>query len=182
MWDELLPKVYPLLPPEYFTADAHGVLEPRHMYDIHINYMGCHTTPHCDNFNFDGPGDMIVNINVCGTGLLAFDIQEIETKDIYNEKKMKYFPPDERKFVNSEGVWLEPGDMTFFRGEKRYGQTHSIWRAVEPKKLKDMDMFKQGSNTKNQAFFDPSLRISVTLRFGEPTADGLEFYKQGQTI
>ena len=55
-----------------------------YLYDITFFYSTCETPLHVDDYDGDGPGHVIMNFNLMGTGLLVFNVKYSHALHTYN--------------------------------------------------------------------------------------------------
>jgi hypothetical protein len=136
-----------------FVAKEHGGV----VYHFGINYMGAHTIHHTDEYLTDGPGHVISNLVLQGSGLLYFyeDRLRPDSKEGGHEDDRAAYAAEQR-----------PGDCIEFSDDARVFPMHGV--------VKDLPMVElPRSATRTKPAFDgtpgwdENMRVVATIRGGE---------------
>jgi hypothetical protein len=136
-WKDLVNSVRSWLPPDLQEF-------AKVVYDPTIIISGTITPDHVDEINWDGPGEVIVNLCLNGDGLLVFSSEANTDAD----------------FV---GCYMPPNSWIAFTGQLRCAGTHQVLRLEPRPVMLDFSLKKPR----------PSDRIVLCFRFGEATKGSL---------
>ena len=132
----------------------------KHVWDITVNFSTCVTPDHVDEYHYDGPGHVILNLCLAGDGYVVF-----------TDAEPNVLPSDDKKAKDPQlfcGIYFPSGSWLGFSEYMRYGHTHQILR-LEPETT-PLQLPTPGSSP------GKNVRIIVTFRFGKCPKDWTDLW------